>query len=217
MRPPEFFPPRSTALLVVDPYNDFLAEGGKLWPHAKAVAEKVGLLGNMRALLGAARAGGFHVFFVPHRRWVPGAHDGWRWLTPTHAKGAEIRAFERGTWGGEFHPDFVPRPGETVVAEHWLHSGFANTDLDAQLRLRGADRVILCGMRANACIEATGRHAAELGYQVTLVKDASAAFGFEGMKATFEVNAPNFAHAVLDTAALLPMMGAEAVLGGSHA
>ena len=47
--------PRTTALLLVDPYNDFLSEGGKLWPRVKVIAEEVRLLDHLRALVKTAR------------------------------------------------------------------------------------------------------------------------------------------------------------------
>jgi len=191
---------RSTALLLLDPYNDYLAEGGKLWPRVQAVAERLELLPHLRQLLAAARASGIHVAFVPHHRADPGDYEGWRFINPTHAGAQRLQPFVRGSWGAEFHPDFQPRPGEIVAAEHWLHSGFAHTDLDYQLRNRGIDRIILAGMRGNACIEGTARWGVELGYHVTLVKDATAAFRFEEWTATMELNAPAFAHAILDTA-----------------
>jgi nicotinamidase-related amidase len=43
-----------TALLLVDPYNDFLSEGGKVWPALEAAAKEVGLLDNLRAVVAAA-------------------------------------------------------------------------------------------------------------------------------------------------------------------
>ena len=45
-----------TALLVVDPYNDFISEGGKIWPRIKAVAEANDCVSNMLKVLNAARA-----------------------------------------------------------------------------------------------------------------------------------------------------------------
>ena len=58
------------------------------------------------------------------------------------------------------------------------------------------------GLVANTCVESTGRFAMELGYHVTMVKDATAAFTKEGAQAA-EVNAPTYAHAVLTTAQVL--------------
>ena len=59
------YTPNRTGLLLVDPYNDFLSDGGKLWPDVKAVAEWVDLLPHLRALLEAARCTGIAVFYVP--------------------------------------------------------------------------------------------------------------------------------------------------------
>jgi nicotinamidase-related amidase len=67
-----------TGLLLVDPYNDFLASEGKLWPLAKEVAEAVNLLSHLRAIVDAARQAGMQVFFVPHHRWEPGDYAKWK-------------------------------------------------------------------------------------------------------------------------------------------
>ncbi|CCK24747.1 isochorismatase hydrolase [Streptomyces davaonensis JCM 4913] len=188
-----------TALLLVDPYNDFLSEGGKLWPHAKQVAESVRLLDHMRQVLAATRAAGIRTFFVPHRRTAPGDYADWAHLSGSQAATAKAKIFEKGSWGGTFHPDFQPRQGEILVHEHWSASGFANTDLDLLLKQHGISRIVLIGMRANTCIDTTARFGQELGYHVTLVKDAIASFRPEEMHATFELNAPTYAHALLTT------------------
>ncbi|MGB7950352.1 MAG: isochorismatase family protein [Candidatus Binatia bacterium] len=61
------------------------------------------------------------------------------------------------------------------------------------------ENVIVIGLLANTCIESTSRFAMELGYHVTLVKDATAAFSREMMHAAHELNRPTFAHAILTT------------------
>ncbi|WP_166361767.1 isochorismatase family protein [Pseudomonas akapageensis] len=94
------YPIATTAYLLVDPYNDFLSEGGKVYPHIEPIAAQVGLL-------------------------------------------------------------------------------------------------------ANTCIESTARYASELGYHVTLVRDATAAFRHEMMHAAHELNGPTFAHSIVDTRELL--------------
>ena len=63
--------------------------------------------------------------------------------------------------------------------------------------------MIVVGLLANTCIESTARFAMELGYHVTLVRDATAAFSPEAMHAAHEINAPTFAHAILTTDALI--------------
>ncbi len=193
------YAPDRTALLFVDPYNDFLSEGGKLWPLVKEVAEEVHLHDHLREILTAVRAAKIQVFIVPHRRWEPGDYEGWDHPNPDQAASGQIQTFAKGTWGGEWHPDFAPQPGDIIIKEHWGQSGFANTDLDFRLKQRGIINVAVVGLLANTCIESTSRFAMELGYHVTLVKDATAAFSKERMHASHELNGPSFAHAILAT------------------
>ncbi|MFE3901244.1 cysteine hydrolase [Streptomyces sp. NPDC059153] len=193
------YDPRHTAVLLVDPYNDFISEGGKVWPRVEPVAEEVGLLGHLRSVVTGAREAGVQLVFVPHRRWEPGDYETWDHLNASQLKISEQHTFARGSWGGEFHPDFQPQLGDVVAHEHWAQSGFANTDLDFQLKQHGITHVVLIGLLANTCIESTGRFAMELGYHVTLVRDATAALLPEMMHAAHELNGPTYAHAIVTT------------------
>ena len=199
----ELYAADTTGLLIVDPYNDFMTEGGKLFDAIKATAEESGMFDNLRRIIPAARSAGMQIFVLPHHRSCEGDFDGWKHATPFQKAGIPLKAFEVGTWGGEFNAEFGPQKGDVVVHEHWAQSGFANTDLDEQLKQHGVQKVILVGVIANSCIESTGRFAMELGYHVTLVRDAAAAFSAEGMHAAFNVNGPMFAHAILMTDELL--------------
>ena len=192
-----------TGLLLVDPYNDSLSEGGKLWTKTKAVAEAVDLLAHLRALVVAVRRAGAAVFYVPHRRWREGNYDGWRHPGPCQTLTDREAVFGEGMWGGDWHPDFVPQPGDVEIQQHWGHNGFAGTDLDFQLKQRRIEKIIVAGIVANTCVEATARAAAELGYHVTLVRDATAALSPEAMHAAHEINGPTFAHAILTTDAVI--------------
>ena len=188
-----------TVLLVIDPYNDFISEGGKVWDRLKAVAEANGCVPHMVQVLNAARKAGLRVLYAPHRRYRPGDYESWKYIAPIQKAAWSRKAFEYGTWGGEFRAEFVPEPGEIVASEHWCSSGFANTDLDLQLKRHGIQRLIVIGLIAHTCIEATVRFAAELGYDVTVVKDAVADFSDEMMHAALEINMPNYASAILTT------------------
>src|SRR5258708_25332781 len=121
-----------TALLIVDPLNDFMSEGGKLYDATRETAEAVGFYGNMRKLVPAVRAAGIQVFIVPHRRWREGVYKGWKHTNPDQVRLDRLQGFAAGSWGGEFHPEFGPRDCDVVVLVHWAQSGFANSDLDAQ-------------------------------------------------------------------------------------
>jgi len=188
-----------TALLVVDPYNDFISEGGKIWDRIKGVAEANNCVPNMLRILEAARKATLRVFYAMHHRYRPGDYETWKYIAPIQKRGWSSKVFEFGTWGGEIRSEFQPKPGEIVAAEHWCSSGFANTDLDLQLKKHGIHRLIVVGLIAHTCIEATVRYAAELGYDVTMVRDATADYSDREMRAALEVNIPNYASAIVST------------------
>lgn len=198
-----------TALLVIDPYNDFISEGGKLWERLKPVAEANQCVPNMLRALTAVRKAEFRVFYALHHRYRPGDYETWKYIAPIQKAAWGRKTFEFGTWGGDLRKEFAPLPEETVAQEHWCSSGFANTDLDLQLKKHGVHRLIVIGFLAHTCVEATVRHAAELGYDVTVVKDATADFSDEMMHAAFDINLPNYANAIVSTDELLQAIAVE--------
>jgi ureidoacrylate peracid hydrolase len=147
-----------TGLVVIDPYNDFISEGGKVWDRLKGVATANGCVPHMIQVLEATRHAGIQVLYALHHRY---------------------------------------RPGDIVAQEHWCSSGFANTDLDLLLKRHGIQQLIMMGLIAHTCLEATVRFGAELGYEVTVVKDATASYSDEEMHAALEINIPNYATAIL--------------------
>jgi nicotinamidase-related amidase len=120
--------------------------------------------------------------------------------------------FDHGSWGGEFHEKLQPgiAHGDVIATVRFLvsnvsiqslkltcdHSGFANANLDLLLRNHSITHIILAGLVANTCLESTGRYGVELGYHVTMLKDATAGFSEVAYKAAAEVNYPGFAHVV---------------------
>lgn len=203
------YDPSHTALLFVDPYNDFLDAKGKLWPMVAQTAERVGLQHNLIAVLSAARSAELSIFIVPHHQWEPGDFELWDHPTPYQLGAAQQKVFERGSWGAQWHRDFGPAAGDIVVKEHWGASGFANTDLDLLLKQRKITHVILIGLIANTCIETTGRFASELGYHVTLVRDATVAASEAALQNAHEINGPTFAHAIVPTEELVVALTAS--------
>lgn len=174
----------------------------------KEVAESVGLHANLRLLLTAVREAGIPVFVAPHRSPRPGDFDGWQRMSRAHRVLRDGGYYEYGTFGGGWHPELGPRPGDIVCTEHWGMSGFAHTDLDQQLRQHGIEDVILAGMTAPGCVEGTGRHGMELGYSITLVKDATAAFTKEHLRAAVELNGPLYAEAVVPAGEVVAALAA---------
>jgi len=98
------------------------------------------------------------------------------------------KTFENGAWGGEIRSEFESQPADIVALEHRCSSGFAKTDLDSQLKTHGIHKLIVIGLIAHCCREAAVRFAAELGYEVTAVKDATASHPDEEMHAAPDIN-----------------------------
>jgi ureidoacrylate peracid hydrolase len=188
-----------TALLVIDPYNDFISEGGKVWGRLKGVAEANSCFPHMTQVLNAARKAGLRVFYALHHRYRPGDYETWKYIAPVQKAAWSSKVFEYGTWGGEIRSEFEPRPGDIVALEHWGSSGFANTDLDLQLKKHGVHKLIVIGLIAHTCVEATVRYAVELGYEVTMVRDATADYSDNEMHAALDVNIPSYASAIVTT------------------
>ena len=189
-----------TALLVVDPYNDFISEGGKIWPRIRGVAEANHCVPHMLQILNAARQAKLRVFYA-HASSLPSGRLRDVEVYCAHSEGSVAAKEPSNTAPGvaRFAPSSSPKPGDIVASEHWCSSGFANTDLDLQLKKHGIHQLIVIGLIAHTCIEATVRFAAELGYDVTVVKDATADYSDEEMHAALHVNIPNYASAIVTT------------------
>ena len=124
-------------------------------------------------------------------------------IAPVRKRSWSHKAFEYGTWGGEIRSEFEPQPGDIVAQEHWCSSGFANTDLDLQLKKHGIHQLIMMGLIAHTCVEATVRYAFELGYEITMVRDATADYSDVEMHAALDVNIPNYARAIVTTSEIV--------------
>ena len=99
----------ATALLVVDPYNDFISEGGKVWPRIRAVAEANNCVPHMLQVLNAARRAKLRVFYAMHHRYRPGDYETWKYVAP----------IQRAAWWHAFE-GLRPGPIKLVWApSHW--------------------------------------------------------------------------------------------------
>lgn len=173
-----------TALVVVDPQIDFLSPKGVTW---KVVGESVtehDVVRNIGRLFAAAKGVGMTVAISPHY-YYPTDH-GWTFEGPLeklmHAIGMfdrkgplDLAGFEGS--GADFMPEYrdVILDGKTIIASPHKVYGPETTDLDLQLRKRGIDKVILAGMSANLCVQSHLYNLLERGYQVAVVRDATAA------------------------------------------
>ena len=199
---------RNTALVLVDPFNDFLSRKGQAWLMTRDSVRANGMIGNAQSILEAARRHRMTVAYAPHHRWRPNGLAGRKYLHPIHYMQEKTHIFADGKLGGEFLAELAPQDGDIISSEHLCSSGFAGTDLHVQLQGRGITHLVIIGMITNSCIEATARSAVDLGYHVTLVTDAVAAFSpIEHDLATREIY-PRIAHQLTDTSGLLKTLKA---------
>src|SRR6516225_7629550 len=106
-----------TGLVVIDPYNDFISEGGKVWDRIKGVAEANQCIPHMIQVLEAARKADVRVFYALHRRYRPGDYETWKYIAPVQKASWSRKTFECGSWGVEIRREFEPQPGDIVALE----------------------------------------------------------------------------------------------------
>lgn len=198
----------SEALILVDPFNDFLSRKGQVWLMTRDSIRANGMIEKAKSILEAARRRGMTVAYAPHHRWRPNGLEGRKYLHPIHYIQEKAHTFAAGKFGGQFLPELAPQDGDIISSEHLCSSGFAGTDLHVQLQRRGITHLTIIGMITNSCIEATARSAIDLGYHVTLVTDAVAAFSpIEHDLSTREIY-PRLAHRSTDTSGMLEILKA---------
>ena len=174
---------KDTAVLVTDAQNDFLSEQGATWELVGDSVKENKTVENIERLFKAAKANGFEVFISPHY-YYPTDH-GWRFGGTIEKVMHDIKMFERGGAlslegfsgsGADWLERYKPyiEDGKTIVCSPHKVYGPENNDVALQLRKRGIDKVILGGMSANLCVEAHLRELLEQGFEVAVVKDATA-------------------------------------------
>jgi nicotinamidase-related amidase len=170
--------PSKTAILLIDPYNDFLHPDGKLYGLLKDDLIRTDAIKHIVHVVTEARRRGIPIIYGLHQQYRPGFYDGWHHMRKIHESQQQGHAFEEGSWGARIFEGLEPDPKnkDTVISKHWSSSSFQNTDLDYQLRQRDIENVVLVGMTANACVESTARYAYDIGYHTTIITDATAAF-----------------------------------------
>lgn len=115
----------------------------------------------------------------------------------------------RVTPDASLHAAFTPAKGEVMVVKS-VRNAFDGTDLDAELTILGVERLVVCGMQSDACIEATVRGGAELGYHMVLVADAHTTHDSQGRSFRDEVALINEALTGVERVSVLP--AAEVVI-----
>jgi nicotinamidase-related amidase len=174
----------NTALVITDPQNDFLSPQGVTWGVVGESVTENNTVEHIENLLKAAKSNGFQVFISPHYYYP--TDKGWKFEGALEVLMHKIGMFDRegplnldgfensgADWLNRYKSHI--EDGKTVIVSPHKVYGPETNDLVLQLRKRGIDRIILAGMSANLCVEAHMRELLEQGFEVAVVKDATAA------------------------------------------
>ena len=173
---------KKTALLIIDPQNDFLSEGGVAWDLVGKGVKETKVVEHLIELRKMAKEVGIPVFYSPHY-YTEAEFKNWKHLNPIDKLMFERKMFLKGTWGAEFHPDLQPDENTKVLSPHKALSNFWSGDIRIQFRQHDIQNVILAGMSANLCVESHLRDAIEHGFEVIVVKDATTGPGQDATQA----------------------------------
>jgi nicotinamidase-related amidase len=200
-----------TAIVFIDPQNDVLSQKGANWAALGASIAENRTVENMERIFQAAKANGYDVFISPHYFYP--TDGGWKFNGPLEIEEFRTRSFARrgpltlegfAKSGADWLDRFKPyiEDGKTIVVSPHKVWGPQTNDLVLQLRKRGIGKIILGGMLANICVESHLREFLEQGFEVAVVKDATAGprhpvWG-DGYQAAM-INYQFLAHAVLST------------------
>jgi nicotinamidase-related amidase len=176
--------PERTALVITDPQNDFLSPEGVTWGVVGESVTENNTVENIEKLFKAAKRTDMPVFISPHY-YYPTDH-GWEFEGALEVLMHSIGMFDRkdplsldgfkgsgADWLERYKP-YIEN-GSTIVASPHKVYGPETNDLVLQLRKRNIDKVILAGMSANLCVESHMRELLEQGFEVAVIKDATAA------------------------------------------
>lgn len=210
------FPLDKTALLVIDPVNDFLSEGGAAYELTKNTLKLHNMIDHLRKAIEGARAKGIPVLFGPMAYTEDDyANEQLQKRSGINRMMFETKMFLAGSWGADFHPDLQPQPEDTVLLPHKSCDVF-KTDLPEQLQRLGTTHLVIAGMAANLCCESTARHAMEDGYDVTMIKDAMGATSLPEYEAAVHLNLPLISNAVITTEEFLKALDNSSPAAGAY-
>lgn len=145
--PPRYGPMNDAVLIVIDAQMEYTDEGALALPGLQPA------LDNISALLLKGRKDGAEIVHIAH-------------------EGSQGRAFDPAK-GGRIIGQVAPVEGETVIGKG-LPNSFAHTELQNHLAGIGRPHLIVCGFMTHMCVSSTARAALDLGYETTVVSDATA-------------------------------------------
>ncbi|NLR91639.1 cysteine hydrolase [Flammeovirga agarivorans] len=189
---PGFIIDEYTAIVMTDPQHDFLSPEGVAWDVVGKSVTENNTVENLESIFVLAKEHGIPVFVSPHYYYK---HDHtWKFEGALEELMHHINMFDRedqlvveGFEGSgadwlERYKKYIDQDYVTVASPHKIF-GPEQNDLSLQLRKQKIDKVILCGMSGNLCVESHMRELIEDGFEVAVVGDATGSAqvpGFDG-------------------------------------
>ena len=176
-------PAEKTAIVLIEPQNDFLSEGGTMYAYIKEQLAERNVISNLKDLLDNARGKVAKIFYVPFhgfekdfpelKKGGPG-YEGLRGIEIDMKADWGTGAWLKGTPGPEIIPQLAPRKGDVIIEGKKTLDAFHSTALDYLLRANEIEYVAFTGFHTNWCVESTARSAYDKGYRVIVIGDCTA-------------------------------------------
>ena len=161
-------PKEKVAIVLIEPQNDFLSEGGTMYAHIKEQLAERHVIANLQDLLEKARGQVAKIFYCPFHPFDPGfpelkkggpACEGLRGIEMDMEADWGTGAWLRGTPGPEIIKELTTQPGDVVVEGKKTLDAFHSTGLDYYLRANEIEYVAFTGFHTDWCVESSARSA----------------------------------------------------------
>ncbi|MFO0691715.1 MAG: isochorismatase family cysteine hydrolase [Myxococcota bacterium] len=183
-----------TALVVVDLQNAFCRPEGSFVRRGFAIADLARIVGTSRRLVEHAGRVGWPVVYT-RLAYRPDYGDAGL-LVANHPAIRELGGYVEGSFDAALIDVLPPAAPSDLVVRKTRYDPFSGTDLEAELRGRGVEELVVCGVTTNVCVESTVRRAHDLDFPVRLVEDAVSSYDPALHRASLETMGRHFARRV---------------------
>jgi len=208
---------RRAAVVVVDMQNGFASKGGMLDIAGADISGAPAVVKSIGRVMTAARRAGIPIVYL-QVGYKPDLSNSGGPESPNWHKELALRLMNsrpelkgtlliEGTWDFAIVDELSPQPGDLVIVKT-RYSGFARTELDAELRARGIRYLLFTGIATNVCVESTLRDAFFLDYWPILIADAAMAAGSRAMHDATVFNVESYFGWTVGTEELVGVLGA---------
>jgi nicotinamidase-related amidase len=175
-------PPEKTAVVLIEPQNDFLAKGGTMFQYIENQLKERHVIQNLQKMLKGAR-GKVKIFYCPFQAFKPGfpelkpggpGTEGLRGIEMEMKAAWGIGAWVDGTPGPEIIKELTPEEGDIIIKGKLTLDAFHSTAINYLLMSNEIEYVAFAGFHTNWCVESSARSAYDHGFRVIVLSDCTA-------------------------------------------